>query len=96
LPGYRGKLIRIVLEFRNEVSVNVSALTLWLLSGLRVAGPQGARRATEGPGYAQTYHRERLWASSFLLRCCIRSAHSVSLIRPACRSRKAAVTPGFK
>ena len=45
---------------------------------------------------AATQRRERQASSSFLLRCCRRKAHSVSLIRGACWCRKAAVMPGFK
>ena len=74
----------------------------FLVRGLRLVGPQRARRATEGPtrrrgpGAEWFHQRERHWASSFLLTACMRRAHSVSLSRCACCSIKAARMPSFK
>ena len=57
-------------------------------------GPSGPAPSSRLPPLAQ--RRARHSSSSSLLRRCIRKAHSVSLIRPACCSRNVTVIPGFK
>ena len=54
---------------------------------------RGRQAPLDDAGFHQ---RERHCASSFLLRACIRRAHSVSLSRRACYSSMAALMPSFK